>query len=257
METRARKAAESSAEKLAYHRWHWTLDQSNPDRMSYAQYARHHDRTEQVIRRSAKGYALYLDRGGTIGITEAKKRADMSPDTEAATEAVAAARGVTFVSATNSYGTYIRRVREIAAAAALRRGTSVAAEARRVARTLAPGDLVRLRVPAVGLSRNMVARLKAVLSNHPGSSPVYLHMLSERGEKVIISLGDDHRVEPRPALYAELRDLLGPSGVRLPLPPLLGRGEAAAGRCPVAARDDDERRGGVDVPTSGTRRVGG
>ena len=74
------------------------------------------------------------------------------------------------------------------------------------------GEMVRLRVPANRLSRNMVDRLKSALSNHPGTSPVYLHMLSEMGEKVI-RLGDNHRVETRSALYAELRELLGPSAV--------------------------------------------
>jgi DNA polymerase-3 subunit alpha len=73
-------------------------------------------------------------------------------------------------------------------------------------------DHVRLRVPAARLSRNMVDRLRAALGNHPGSAPVYLHMLSDNGEKVI-RLGDDHRVEPRSALFAELRELLGPKAV--------------------------------------------
>jgi DNA polymerase III subunit alpha len=77
---------------------------------------------------------------------------------------------------------------------------------------LVAGDMVRLRVPASRLSRTMVARLKDALGNHPGTAPVYLHMPADGGEKVI-RLGDDHRVEPRSALYAELRELLGPSAV--------------------------------------------
>ena len=58
----------------------------------------------------------------------------------------------------------------------------------------------------------MVDRLKGALSNHPGKAPVYLHMTSDGSEKVI-RLGDEHRVEPRTALYAELRELLGPKAV--------------------------------------------
>jgi DNA polymerase-3 subunit alpha len=72
--------------------------------------------------------------------------------------------------------------------------------------------LVRLRVPASRLSRNMVDRLRGALQNHPGGAAVYLHMTSENGEKVI-RLGEEHRVEPRSALFAELRELLGPSAV--------------------------------------------
>ena len=77
---------------------------------------------------------------------------------------------------------------------------------------LTPDSLVRLRVPATRLSKNMVDRLRSALSNHPGSAQVFVHMTSESGEKVI-KLGDEHRVEPRSALFAELRELLGPSAV--------------------------------------------
>ena len=52
----------------------------------------------------------------------------------------------------------------------------------------------------------------SVIANHPGSASVYVHMASGGTEKVI-RLGDEHRVEPRSALYAELRELLGPSAV--------------------------------------------
>ncbi|MCP3974125.1 MAG: DNA polymerase III subunit alpha [bacterium] len=72
--------------------------------------------------------------------------------------------------------------------------------------------MVRLRVPAARLSKNMVDRIRGVISNHPGSASVYLHMVSAGTEKVI-RLGDEHRVEPRSALYAELRELLGPSAI--------------------------------------------
>ena len=77
---------------------------------------------------------------------------------------------------------------------------------------LTPDSMVRLRVPATRLSQNMVARLRGALSNHPGTAQVFIHMTSDNGEKVI-KLGDEHRVEPRSALFAELRELLGPSAV--------------------------------------------
>lgn len=71
---------------------------------------------------------------------------------------------------------------------------------------------VRLEVPATLLSPNLVERLKEILVNHPGSAPVYLHMTSAEGHKVW-KLSDEHRVEPRTALYAELRELLGQKAV--------------------------------------------
>jgi DNA polymerase-3 subunit alpha len=62
------------------------------------------------------------------------------------------------------------------------------------------------------MSRTAVEQLRGVLANHPGSAAVYLHMTSPDGERVI-ELGNEHRVEPRSALFAELRELLGPSVV--------------------------------------------
>ena len=58
----------------------------------------------------------------------------------------------------------------------------------------------------------MVDQLKQVLANHPGSATVYLHMVSDAGEKVM-RLGDDHRVDPRSSLFADLRGLLGAGAV--------------------------------------------
>ena len=71
---------------------------------------------------------------------------------------------------------------------------------------------VRVRVSASRLSTSVVENLKSVLSNHPGSAPVFIHMTSDGGEKVL-RVGAEHNVEPRSALFAELRELLGPSSV--------------------------------------------
>jgi DNA polymerase-3 subunit alpha len=71
---------------------------------------------------------------------------------------------------------------------------------------------VRLKAPAATLTPELVARLKSILSNHPGSAPVYLNMSSDQGIKVL-KLSDAHRVEPRTALFAELKELLGPSAI--------------------------------------------
>ncbi len=71
---------------------------------------------------------------------------------------------------------------------------------------------LRLEVPARLLSPELVSRLKEILVNHPGSAPVFLHMRGEGGHKVL-QLSDEHRVEPRSSLYAELRELLGQRAV--------------------------------------------
>jgi DNA polymerase III subunit alpha len=71
---------------------------------------------------------------------------------------------------------------------------------------------LRLSVPAAKLSADLVNRLKDILANHPGPAAVILEMAHGDNRKVI-RLADDFRVELRSALYAELRELLGPSAV--------------------------------------------
>ncbi len=71
---------------------------------------------------------------------------------------------------------------------------------------------LRLEIPATKLSPDLVGRLKEVLSHHPGTSPVMLHMTNGQNHKVL-RLSDEFRVELRSALYAELRELLGPRAV--------------------------------------------
>ena len=71
---------------------------------------------------------------------------------------------------------------------------------------------VRLKVAAPRMSVGLVDRLKGILSNHPGTAPVFLHLVG--GEKdTVVRLGAEHTVEPRTALYAELRELLGGDAV--------------------------------------------
>ncbi|HZD23467.1 MAG TPA: DNA polymerase III subunit alpha [Acidimicrobiia bacterium] len=71
---------------------------------------------------------------------------------------------------------------------------------------------VRLGVPAHRLTPEVVSSLKAILRNHPGSATVFLN-LSDNGDTKVLRLGDDHRVEPRSALFAELKELLGPRAI--------------------------------------------
>ena len=71
---------------------------------------------------------------------------------------------------------------------------------------------VTLEIPARLLSPEKVRQLKDILVNHPGPAPVYLHMTTDNGHKVL-KLGNDHRVEPRSDLYAELRELFGQKAI--------------------------------------------
>ncbi len=68
---------------------------------------------------------------------------------------------------------------------------------------------VRIQVRIAALSDAKVAALKELLQRHPGSCPVFSHLIGP-DKTTVIKLGDEFRVEPRTALYAELRELFGP-----------------------------------------------
>jgi DNA polymerase-3 subunit alpha len=59
------------------------------------------------------------------------------------------------------------------------------------------------------LSDDMLAALKSLLSDHPGESPVFLHL----GERQVLRLPDAFNVEATTGLLAELRVLLGPDAI--------------------------------------------
>jgi hypothetical protein len=73
--------ATRASEDLARHRWHWTLDESNPDRVSIRAYARNVGRSDLTIGAQVKGYAASAARGTPLN--EEIERARMGGETEA------------------------------------------------------------------------------------------------------------------------------------------------------------------------------
>jgi DNA polymerase-3 subunit alpha len=69
---------------------------------------------------------------------------------------------------------------------------------------------LRLNLPAAVLSEERIDRLKAMLAEHPGESPVYLHL----GEGKVLRLPDQHRVD-LPRVVGELRIAFGHEAVVL------------------------------------------
>jgi DNA polymerase-3 subunit alpha len=67
---------------------------------------------------------------------------------------------------------------------------------------------VRIQLAAGSLTDTVVGRLKSMLQEHPGDTPVFLHL-----DKTVLRLPDGFRVDTRNGLFAELRVLLGPNGL--------------------------------------------
>jgi len=84
----------------------------------------------------------------------------------------------------------------------------IAMEITRPELVLDGGPPVRLRTKPGALSEQRIARLKALLMDHPGESQVFVQL--ESTDKVtVLRLGDEFCVDPTNGLFAELRILLG------------------------------------------------
>jgi DNA polymerase-3 subunit alpha len=69
---------------------------------------------------------------------------------------------------------------------------------------------VVVSLPVVRCTPPVVERLKDVLNTHPGVTEVHLR-LTQPGRVKVMRLDDGLRVTPSPALFGDLKALLGPS----------------------------------------------
>ncbi|STD06102.1 DNA polymerase III subunit alpha [Dermatophilus congolensis] len=69
---------------------------------------------------------------------------------------------------------------------------------------------VMVSIPLARATVEMANKLKAVLSEHPGGTEVHVR-LTQPGRSVVMRLDDTLRVEATPALFGDLKALLGPS----------------------------------------------
>ncbi len=76
--------------------------------------------------------------------------------------------------------------------------------------TEATSGPVRLSMAASRCIPPLVDRLKEILAGHPGTTEVHLH-LTGGAKTTVLRLDDRLRVTPSPALYGDLKALLGPS----------------------------------------------
>jgi DNA polymerase-3 subunit alpha len=71
---------------------------------------------------------------------------------------------------------------------------------------------VVITLPATRCIPPVVERLKEVLASHPGVTDVHLQLLSG-SRTTTLALDDGLRVAPSPALFGDLKALLGPTSV--------------------------------------------
>lgn len=135
------QSASTASEALAKHRWHWTLDESNPDRVSFRAYARAVGRGETTIRNQVNGYTAWVRGSARAPLGEMIERTKLSAEKEAVVEAVAEANKVSFSEARKRYTPDVSRVRDAVEKAVERKPEMTAEEktdyAKRTAETIA------------------------------------------------------------------------------------------------------------------------
>ncbi len=128
---------ERGLEELARHRWHWTKDEQNPDRITIAEYAERVGRSRSAIARMVNGYAAWVDGHHLVPLADAIATANMSEEKAAVVREVAKAAGWTEGRVRSMESRMVQDVRERAQERATERGTSVDEEIPHVARTAA------------------------------------------------------------------------------------------------------------------------
>ncbi len=125
-------------EALARHRWHWTLDESNPDRVTITEYAQRAGRVREAITRMVNGYDKYQRvPAGTQSLADLIATAGSSEQRATVIREVAKATGWTPGNVAKNETRLIRDVRDRAEERAAERGTTVDEEIPHVAATAA------------------------------------------------------------------------------------------------------------------------
>lgn len=148
--------ADASSEALAQHRWHWTLDESNPDRVTITQYARDVARVQTTIRTMVRGYEMWVDVRDHEHLTlrDCITKASQSSDTTAAVEAVAKVTGKALSTVERFDKAEVIAVRDEARDRAESKGTTVEEEVDHVAKWRAKGRKSRAKRDAARKQRH-------------------------------------------------------------------------------------------------------
>ena len=87
---RSLRGAEARAGRgLAELRWHWTRNEGNPRRLSYAEYGRQTGVDGSTIRSDARAWEILMDPSVKFSLTDARRLAHMSADRGEAFQALA------------------------------------------------------------------------------------------------------------------------------------------------------------------------
>lgn len=190
-------------------RWHWTLDPSNEEAVSFGEYARQVGRDEKAIRRDAHAWASYQQsrlnaedravRDETPGDFRAMQ--NLSVQRRQAARAVAKAKGKRVATVARHQGKAVDRVIEDAHNRAARNGTRVESEIDRAAEWQAKAEK-KAKAASNGHRRRHTASYSEVDRDLATANRVLRHALQ-------VTVGVDFNEQEQAALIESIEKLRG------------------------------------------------
>ena len=75
--------------------------------------------------------------------------------------------------------------------------------------------VVSIDLLTAGLELETLKKLKEILMNHPGKTPVYIRFRDPGGRRIVLHSGEDLKVETGQSLFEQLEQLLGTNAVKI------------------------------------------
>lgn len=201
------RKAERSRADLAEHRWHWTLDASNEQRVSARTYAKAVGKGVQTILDMAQGYDDWRSADGPSGaLSEYLARAKLRGNDRVAIEAVASAKGVKVDTARKHYAQEVRAVRATAEERAARRGTAYEDEVKPTADRRATQAKATKGRKADAAGRTNLRLM--VIEGKIAAAMRYLRSALEESEGVVLSPEDAADIADQVARLKAIANLL-------------------------------------------------
>lgn len=75
--------------------------------------------------------------------------------------------------------------------------------------------VVSIDLLTAGLGIETLKKIKDILANHPGQTPVYINFKDASGKRIVVNSGEDYKVETGSALFEELGQILGNNAIKI------------------------------------------
>jgi len=75
--------------------------------------------------------------------------------------------------------------------------------------------VISIDLLTAGLGLETLKKIKDILANHPGQTPVYINFKDDLGKRIVVNSGEDFKVESGTPLFEELGQVLGNNAIKI------------------------------------------